>query len=179
MRVGGIALCLLVVSPLGAAHAKDAGPKKYKSCDALNKDFPLGVAKNAASVGYSYATVNAAVFELNKKSLGHHYMGTEKSGYICARIILGSTKVGTRLVGANMVGFNLAGANLYSFNLTGANLTGANLNFANLASANLTGANLTGTVLYGANLLGANLAGANLTGTNLRNATMPDGTKNP
>ena len=76
----GISFAVLLSLPSSFAGAKDATPKKYKSCAELLKDFPNGVAKNAGSIGSTYATVNAAVYKLNYKNLDR-----DRDGVACEK----------------------------------------------------------------------------------------------
>lgn len=66
--------------PSSYVGAKDATPKKYKSCADLLKDFPYGVAKNSGTIGSTYATVNAAVYKLNYKNLDR-----DRDGVACEK----------------------------------------------------------------------------------------------
>jgi hypothetical protein len=50
---------------------------KYKNCDALRARYPYGVAKNAASVRGTGATVNAKVYNANRG------LDRDKDGVAC------------------------------------------------------------------------------------------------
>jgi hypothetical protein len=60
VRLPAVALCAAL------AVALVVPGNTYKNCDALRKVYPYGVAKDAASVGNTRATVNAKVYKKNK-----------------------------------------------------------------------------------------------------------------
>ena len=82
-------VCIISSVGVGAAGAAKPTPKKFSDCAALLKTYKSGVAATKKARGKTKATINAAVYKLNKK------LDVDANGIVCDSGDVSSSSSGT------------------------------------------------------------------------------------